>query len=587
MKDIIIKFALLIIVIITSYTLYSLFREREQLKKEGFENKIINTNNVITKTKLQNLSIMASYNSATLNENVDIQNLKDVMATGTRWLDFEVNENNDKPNVPFVSGILPLKTVLREIKLSNGVTPNSQMPIFINLRIDGKHSEAFYNNIHSTILLDDANTEGTFTRRQLYDSPGPLRTLLNDTKESVMSIVKKVSGKYKKTTNDFDKKETFQNKDNLGTENELYENYTFIDNVYKPSIKEGFDGTDDDEKSELDIKTQEAKIKNLEKKLKDLGKEIKKLKTNKIIGSRGARRLIVKANKEKIGNFEKQYKTTTDELKEAKKTLADLDERREADDAAEKNIGSELNTFKTENKKIEKDSLQQQEDYREAQAIATEPVAGAGKHAQNVIDKLRTENSSKDLDIAIMNNKIGSLKQSNKKYEILTRDHAKSLNDANDKIENALTKQLKCKRCITGDTILGEIGNKIVIILTRNNNIVDDYSRSKLNFSNDESVINMEIHDYNRNNNISSNKPYLMSYSKNNFKNTSQNKNFLVTHLRDDFNFDRKLQESINNKNIQIIQVSNLVARTKYLEMFNFYNSAFISNSDAIKYLQR
>ena len=142
---------------------------------------------------------------------------------------------------------------------------------------------------------------------------------------------------------------------------------------------------------------------------------------------------------------------------------------------------------------------------------------------------------------------------------------------------------------INGETILKEIEDKIVIIISRNSNTIDGYNNSKLMFNNEDSIVNIEINDYKPNNNSDDNeKVYLMSYNKSEFKNSSTNNSMLTTNISNNvMNFDEAFKNSISNKKIQVVKVSNLVNRTSYLDMYSNNNSSFIAISDAMKYINK
>ena len=151
-----------------------------------------------------------------------------------------------------------------------------------------------------------------------------------------------------------------------------------------------------------------------------------------------------------------------------------------------------------------------------------------------------------------------------------------------------MTKQTQCARCINGETILQEIEDKIVIVISRNSNTVDGYNSSKL-ASDKDSIVNIEINDYKPNDNSSNDeKVSSIPYNKNDFQHSTANNSLLVTSLGNSIvNFDMALKNSISNKKIQVVKVSNLVNRTAYLDMYSNYNSSFIVMSDAIKYVNK
>ena len=156
------------------------------------------------------------------------------------------------------------------------------MPLFINLRINGSHKEEFYNIIHNTILYSENNKDGVFTENELYQKPGPIKTLLGDVKEKVLGILDNYKGKFKEQSAKIETKEGFGSMNHLGTENELYENFTFLDTIYNINAKSNIEGfTINDDNIDMDIKTTEEKIASLIQKLKAIEKEILKASEKK------------------------------------------------------------------------------------------------------------------------------------------------------------------------------------------------------------------------------------------------------------------------------------------------------------------
>jgi hypothetical protein len=167
------KIALIfVIVVLTTYIVYSMIVKRNQIRlsKEGFtasstegftasttEGFTASTTNALT---IQNITssrasyslfeycIKASYNSAYNGSNITLLALDNVISRGCRFLDLEVYSIDDSPSVAYsvdptfatlTSGnSLPLKDILNEI-VSNSFTgnaPNPRDPLFIHLRIN-------------------------------------------------------------------------------------------------------------------------------------------------------------------------------------------------------------------------------------------------------------------------------------------------------------------------------------------------------------------------------------------------------------------------------------------------------------------
>jgi len=115
MSDLLKKILNVIFIIIIIVLFLFLTHKYYGLKIEGYEN-IGVPNDAIKNEKLKNISLMASYDTASLNGNINTENIGNVLQTGCRWVDFEVNEIPDKPNYPVVSSTLTLKEVLNELK---------------------------------------------------------------------------------------------------------------------------------------------------------------------------------------------------------------------------------------------------------------------------------------------------------------------------------------------------------------------------------------------------------------------------------------------------------------------------------------
>ena len=231
MINVLMKLLIAIVIIISTIVVYTLLRERTELRREGLEMKDIkNTSDIILKEPLKNLCIMASSDSLVLNGIASIENIDKLIRKGVRWLDFNVTDND---GVPFASETIRFDKVLNVCKSTIKLSQNPSMPLFINIRISSSGSEPFYNNIHKFI-------KETFNTNELYNKQGEVKTLLSDTKNAVMDVIKVFTTETNKSIDLLKSKEPFENTNTiLGTENELYENLTPLDTAYRSNIREG------------------------------------------------------------------------------------------------------------------------------------------------------------------------------------------------------------------------------------------------------------------------------------------------------------------------------------------------------------
>ena len=98
MINVLMKLLIAIVIIISTIVVYTLLRERTELRREGLEMKDIkNTSDIILKEPLKNLCIMASSDSLVLNGIASIENIDKLIRKGVRWLDFNVTDNDGVP----------------------------------------------------------------------------------------------------------------------------------------------------------------------------------------------------------------------------------------------------------------------------------------------------------------------------------------------------------------------------------------------------------------------------------------------------------------------------------------------------------
>ena len=553
-----------LIIILIFIIVLILIQKYYNLKIEGLIN-IGNPNEVIENQKIKNISIMASYDTAILHGNISSDNIIEVLRTGCRWIDFEVNGTEENPNYPVVSSKLPLKDVLKTIKQNNSQSPLSKSPLFIDLRITGSHDENFYNIIHNTIHYNENNNDGIFTENELYNKPGPIQNVYSDAKRKVLEVLNKYDERFKKKTKN---NENFSGMDHLGTENELYENFTYVDKVYKTDANiEGL--TINDDTLNKDIEKTKKKILLLRKQKEKLDQDKYKILMKKTPGW-----------KKKIEEIKQQLKVIKKEINELKDNLKKMNKRKIQINYT---INKGISDVENEQTKVSLAAEEYLAEYEKKSKYETEPVAGAGRHAQGVINKCRFKNSQLELDNATLINNNRALSTQNADYKSIINKNYAMFGNLNNDVSKSLTNNLRCERCITGDTILKEIQDKIVIVITRNVSTIDGYNNSKL-----KNIVNIEINDFISSNN-DNDKIMLLPYNKLEFSNNSRNNNStLVTNIDIDVKNEKlALKYSINHQNIQIVKISNLVKRKAYIDMYSNNNSSFILMNDAKKYTNK
>jgi len=544
MTNNLIKLLIAIIIIVVLFVIYTLMCERSELQREGLENKDIkNTSDTIMKEPLKNLCIFASSDSVTLDGVASTENIENLLRKGVRWLDFNITDNG---GVPFASETIRFDKVLKVCKTSKKLSQNPNMPLFINIRVTSSGSESFYNNIHKFIL-------DTFNEDELYNKPGEVKTLLSDTKKNVMEII----NGFKKDTDESVKKlsnESFTNNDAiLGTENELYENLTSLELAYQGNNADAREGMEDGdvydkiEKQQKKIDKMKKKLDGFEKKLGDTKKEILKKELVTVIAS----------GKNKIAEEEEILKKL--EVESIEEETSDLNKINED---AEK-----------ENKEIE--LIKNQE---------TEPVVGALPSIQRKIDILRNSEALLNLQNTTLQNDVGKLKSENSAYSDSISSIEKKMNEMSVGVEKGLTKTVQCERCVTGNTLLGELEDKVVFVLTRQQYAKDEYNKSKLSMNGINGCINIEVKNYNTE---TDEKLYNVLYS------TDKNDAILPVSVfkmsvvpNTTRNETNMIINNIKRRNVQVLQVSNLENKTEYTNMFKNFESAFIPMTTALTYIQ-
>jgi hypothetical protein len=552
MTNFIIKFLIATIIIITAIVVYTLLSERSELNYEGLENNSIkNTSSVIMSQPLKNLCILASADSVTLDNKVSTSNVETLIRKGVRWLSFDITDND---GVPYVSENIRLDAALQKCRVSKDLSPNPNMPIFINIRVSSSGSESFYDNIHKFI------TE-TFNKDELYNRPGKVTTPLSDTKDNVMKIITNFTRDTSKTVDKL-KQESFENNnDVLGTENDLYENLTPLEFAYrsnKPIITEGMEDNEDDIYE--DIRNQQNIVDETKKSITDIKNNIKN--SNDLSA---------------ITKLEVKYESIKKKLtKEEEKLRIMNDESNQEENADLKKITQDANA-------INNDAINENNELEIIKNQETEPVIGAIPSVQREIDKIRNSESLLLVQNSTLQGDNDKLQKANTSYSKSIKSINKNINEMSTGIEKRLTKTVQCERCITGDTLLGELENKVIIVLTRSQFITDAYNDTKLGMSG--SLVNIEVRDYN---NDTDDKFYNVLYgSDNNDRNLPVNLMKITNVPIATYNITNMIVNNIQRRRVQVLKVPDLENKPEYMNMFNYYNSAFIPMVDALKYIKK
>jgi hypothetical protein len=567
MTNFIIKLLIVLIIIIITIFVYIPLFKKSELHHEGLENKgIQNTSSAIMSQPLRNLCILASSDSVMIDNKASTGNIETLIRKGVRWLDFDIN---DKDGVPYASEKIRLDSALQKCRVSKNLSPNPDMPIFINIRVTSSGSESFYNNIHKFIVE-------TFNKDELYNSPGKVKTLLSDTKENVMNIISNFTRDTGKTVNKLNvnklnvnklnvnklKQEPFKNTSyTLGTENELYENLTPLALAYRsniPRTTEGMENIDDDIFE--DIRKQQTVVDQLKKSMSDVKKNI-----NDSNDESGRIRLGLK--------YESIKKQLTKE--EEKLRVMNNDSNKEEDEVLKK--------IKQDANAINDEAIKENEDLETIKNQRTEPVIGAIPSVQREIDKIRNEESMLRLQNVTLQGDISKLQKSNASYNKSIKSIDSNMNEMSAGVEKGLTKTLQCERCVTGDTLLGELKNKVIIVLTRSQFINDAYNNNKLSMPG--SAVNIQINDYNNDVNTGDNFYKVLYESDNNAEKMPANLMKITNVPHTTSNVKNMIINNIQRRRVQVLQVPDLENKPEYINMFKHYNSAFIPMTNALKYI--
>jgi len=576
MTNYIIILILILIVVIVTYTLLC---ERSDSYHEGLEVKatedtvIKDSNDVIKKEPLKNLCILASSDSIRLNGNASLDNIDKLLKKGVRWLDFNVFDNNGVPHVSEdYEKFARLDTILKQCKLGKNTSENTNMPLFINIRVSSGGSEDFYKNIYGFF-------NEVFTEDELYNMPGKVETLLSDTKDKVMNVVDKF-GKTIKTTIRSLPLESFENtKDVLGTENELYENLTPLETAYLSNKTiEGLQNNDDIDIEERVI-NQREKVDKIKKSLADVEKQIIEFQGR-------VRKFAMKMSKKLKKKLMKNFKILHQEVKNLRQSLMreekKLIEFKRQQTEIDKN---DADIIERGGEKFGKEAMNRYNEINTDEPEESEDLNGLPESVRKKIVEARKTATMNNYDNVLTKIDLGKSQEANELKNRGITSIGKNFKRMELGVQKELTQTSQCNRCITCDTRLDELGNKVIFVLTRSNYENDSsYNKSKLSMSGKDGVVNIVINDYN--NNVPDNKFYNVIYSKDNHGTTLPNDLMKITTVSSDTtNTKNMILNNIKKNQIQVLQVPNLENKTEYVGMFNHYKSAFIPMIGALKYI--
>jgi hypothetical protein len=217
------KIVLAIIIIVFSAILFYLYKRRLTLlsELEGFlsPNRILELNDTVTDLPLCQYCIKASHNTALTSGNeITLDMIEKVLATGCRFLDFEVYFINRLPAVAYstdstystvtTKNYILLKAVLDRAVVSGfSSTPNRGDPLFIHLRVKAMDENVYivlYREIAK--VLDSLFPKNSKVSRYYSNSDGTAMkinkdTLLSDIMGKVIIVFdKSINENYRKNT---------------------------------------------------------------------------------------------------------------------------------------------------------------------------------------------------------------------------------------------------------------------------------------------------------------------------------------------------------------------------------------------------
>jgi len=233
--------------------------------------------------------------------------------------------------------------------------------------------------------------------------------------------------------------------------------------------------------------------------------------------------------------------------------------------------------------KVEIDAKKEKKQSELNKSLETEPVVGAIPSVQREIDKLRNSESMLRLQNETLGSDVLKLKKANSSYSNSITSIGKQMNKMTKGVHDKLTKQVQCDRCVTGNTLLGELGDKVVFIITRSQYVNDAYNKSKLSLSAKDGCINVEVMEGEKGEDENF---YNVLYSSDNTDIRLPANIMKITNVPlTTSNTINMIKNNIERRNIQVLQVSNLENKSEYINMFKHFESAFIPMSSILKYI--
>ena len=478
----------------------------------------------LNQLSLRNTAIKASRNTIASNKQNTLENIENVIRNGTRWLDFELKRNKDDDkiyiSVDNVTTDIKFVDAIKAVNINKGYAPDTTMPLFINLRIIP--DENFKYDLIAKYILD--------SNLNLYDKPGPTKTLLGNVKDSALKI-------YDKLQNTFDKKvlvkpENFSNNNGVTCYNNCHvEDYTRYSAAYddityktqKRDIIEGIENKDEDE--------------NIKDKIERLTEQVDKCKV--LIKNPDTNDTIV--------NMCEQMKQSLNDAQIEEMEL-------ETDKEMNETIGGMSSNNLTSPNSGSNDTTS--DDY----------VAGSSR-MEHEIDVQENKISGLESDLAhktlLISEKTSELKTLNRSIN----DYSNLLQDEKSKMTDVLTNEISCERCVTGDTTLEELKGKVVISIELNEYNIG-YEKSRL-----KDIENINIKQYPSTGEVPDKDGfYSVIYTKSGFRTHENNTTVLVVALND--TSKASLSKAFNNKSIQIVSITNSASsddNIHYHDLFKEY----------------
>ena len=266
-----------------------------------------------------------------------------------------------------------------------------------------------------------------------------------------------------------------------------------------------------------------------------------------------------------------------------KKLMKEENKLKRLEGESSKEEKADLEKINKDANAINSDAEKENKDIELIKNQETEPVVGAIPSVQREIDKLRNSEALLRLQNATLQGDVGKLQMANSSYSDSISSIEKKMNEMSVGVEKGLTKTVQCERCVTGNTLLGELEDKVVFVLTRHQYAKDEYNKSKLSMNGKNGCINIEVKDYNTE---TDDNLYNVLYSTDNNGTTLPVSVFKMTIVPNTTrNAANMIINNIKRRNVQVLQVSNLENKLEYTNMFKHFESAFIPMTDALKYI--